>query len=343
MGLLQRFLFRILEWQALRSPPNVSDSGKVDDGSRDHVSTRREFLQWTGPRPQMLPFGRCLRSSRPNPVGYAMISFPDDQFWTLCPSSPTSATKACRFARTSLRPTGSKPSDLKEKLDKLKLQPVALSFPSTGMDPVKFSEKRDETTAKFHEYAAFHRQIGGTFIQLIDGGNPDVTYSSADMKSFGEHINELGKIASDSGLTLSYHPHLASIGETREGMDRILGATDPRYLKFQPDIAHMTLGGMNPIDAIHAYRDRLAFFHFKDAVKEVAQKAQDDRPAVRKAKVRFCEVGHGAVDYPAVMRALDEVQFHWMDRCRVGCVPAASGGPFGSGQNQSVVDAPDGF
>jgi inosose dehydratase len=270
--------------------------------------SRRQFLQWTGAA-ATLPLAGCLRSSRPNPIGYAMISFPDEQFVDALPVVANLGYKGVQIRADVFKTYSSKPSDLKEKLDKLKLQPVALSFPSTGLDPVKFNEKRDETTAKFHEYAAFHRQIGGTFIQLIDGGNPDTAYSNADMQSFGQYLNELGKIASDSGLTLSYHPHLASIGETREGMDRILGATDPRYLKLQPDIGHMTLGGMNPIDAIHAYRDRLAFFHFKDAVKEVALKAHDNRPAIRKAKVRFCEVGHGAVDYPAVIRTLDEVHF----------------------------------
>jgi inosose dehydratase len=270
--------------------------------------TRREFLKWTGLTAAVAPFvsGAATRS---NPVGYAMISFPDEQFWDALPVVAKLGYKGVQVRADVYKAYGSKPGALKEKLDGLKLKPVALSFPSTGMDPLKFNEKRHEITAKFREYAAFHRQIGGTFIQLIDGGDPDVTYSNADMKSFGEYINELGKIAVDSGLTLSYHPHLASIGETREGMDRIMGATDPRYLKFQPDVAHMTLGGMNPVDAIHAYRDRLAFFHFKDAVKEVALKAKDDRASIRKAKVRFCEVGHGVVDYPAVLRALDEVNF----------------------------------
>ena len=217
---------------------------------------------------------------------------------------------ACIFAASQFRADvyrtyASKPAELKERLKSLHLTPVALSFPTVSVDPAK----RAENIALFRQYARFMHQIGGLYLQLIDGGDPDASYSNSEIQSYGQHLNELGKIANDSGITFTYHPHLSSIGETREGMDRILAATDPRYLKLEPDTAHMSLGGMDVPDAIRTYRDRLAFLHFKDAVKEVADQARVNRAQIRKAKVRFCELGRGAVDFPAVLKALDDVHF----------------------------------
>lgn len=300
--------------------------------------TRRELLRWVG-LAAAAPLVHAQRASRPNPVGYAMISFPDDQFNQALPVVANLHYQGIQIRSDVFKTYVSKAAALKERVDSLKLKPVVLSFPSVSLDPAK----RDETTALFREYVSFHRQIGGTYLQLIDAGNPDATYSNDEIKSYGAYINELGKTAVDSGLTLSYHPHVASIGETREGMDRILGATDPRYLKFQPDVAHMTLGGMNPADAIRAYRDRLAFFHFKDAVREVAAQAKTNRPAIRKIKVRFCEIGRGAVDYPAILRAIDEVQFTGWIIVELDAYQQPPGGPAESARTNQLAMRKMGF
>jgi inosose dehydratase len=234
-----------------------------------------------------------------------MIAWPDRQFNDALPIVAGLHFQGVQFRADVYRTYASKPVELKDRLESLNLKPVALSFPTASMDP----SKRGETTALFRNYAEFQRQVGGLYLQLTDGGDPDVSYSSSEIKSYGEHIDEMGKIAHGSGLTLTYHPHLSSFGETREGMDRILAATDSRYLKLEPDVAHMFLGGMDVPEVIRAYRHRLEFFHFKDAVKEVAAQARGNRALVRKAKVRFCEVGHGSVDFPAVLKALDDVHF----------------------------------
>lgn len=300
--------------------------------------TRRDLLRWAG-LAAAAPIVQAQHAARSNPVGYAMISFPDDQFNDALPVVANLHYQGVQVRSDVFKAYATKPAALKERVDSLKLKPVVLSFPSVSLDPAK----RDATTALFREYVSFHRQIGGTYLQLIDAGNPDTAYSDDEIKSYGAYVNELGKMAIDSGLTLSYHPHLASIGETREGMDRILAATDPRYLKFQPDVAHMTLGGMNPADAIRAYRDRLAFFHFKDAVREVAAQAKTNRPAIRKAKVRFCEVGQGAVDYPAVLRAMDDVQFTGWIIVELDAYQQPPGGPAESARTNQLAMRKMGF
>lgn len=285
--------------------------------------SRREFLKRTGLAAGVTSLASARSFARPNPVGYAMISWPDAQFNDALPIVSGLHFRGVQFRADVYRAYVSKPAELKDRLRSLHLKPVALSFPTVSIDPTK----RAATTALFRDYARFQHQVGGLFLQLIDGGDPDAVYSDSEIKSFGQHLNELGKIAHDSGVTFTYHPHLSSIGETREGMDRILAATDARYLKLQPDTAHMLLGGMDVPDAIRTYRDRLAFVHFKDAVKEVADQAGVNRAAIRKAKVRFCELGHGAVNFPAVLKALDDVHFAGWIIVELDAYEAPPGGP----------------
>jgi inosose dehydratase len=285
--------------------------------------SRRDFLKRTGLAASVASLASARASTRPNPVGYAMISWPDEQFNDALPIVSSLHYRGVQFRADVYRAYASKPAELKDRLKSLHLTPVALSFPTVSVDPAK----RAETTALFREYAKFLHHVGGLYLQLIDGGDPDATYSNSEIQSYGQHLNELGKIAHESGVTFTYHPHLSSIGETREGMGRILAATDARYLKLEPDTAHMSLGGMDVPDAIRTYRDRLAFLHFKDAVKEVADQARANRAPIRKAKVRFCELGRGAVNFPAVLKALDDVHFTGWIIVELDAYEAPPGGP----------------
>jgi len=267
--------------------------------------SRRSFLKQTGLAATIASFASASRSRRSNPVGYAVIAWPDEQFNDALPIISSLHFRGVQYRADVYRTYASKPAELRDRLASLKLKPVALSFPTLSMDPLKFAE----STTLFRDYARFQHQLGGVYLQVIDGGNPDATYSASEIQAYGEHINALGKIAHHSGLTVTYHPHLASLGETREGMDRILAATDPRYVKLEADTAHMFLGGIDVPDVIRTYRDRLAFFHFKDAGAEVAAHARTNRAEVRKASIRFCELGRGSVDFPAILKAIDDVHF----------------------------------
>ena len=122
-------------------------------------------------------------------------------------------------------------------------------------------------------------------------------------------MNAVGKMAQDFGLTLGYHPHFGTIGETRQGLGRVLDATDPRYVKLIADVAHMALGGSDPAEVIRTYGQRLCFLHLKDTRKEVAAVARQDRNRVEAMGPPFCEIGLGMVNYDAVVQALRDVQF----------------------------------
>ena len=177
------------------------------------------------------------------------------------------------------------------------------------LDPAR---TKDET-AEFRNYAAFFKSLGGHYLQVTDGGHPDQKYSADEIKRFGAEMNALGEAAQGYGLTLGYHPHFGTLGETREGLGRVLESTDPRYVKLIADVAHLALGGADPVEVIQTYRQRLIFLHFKDVRKDVAELARKDRNLARHVKYRFCEIGRGVVDFPRVVEALRGLDSpHWI-------------------------------
>jgi inosose dehydratase len=275
----------------------------TDNGLR--TNSRRDFLR----RASTLALVWNTSSSRgqvtsrplPNPVGYATISWPQNQFL-----QALDTISSLGFAGVQMLGWvkdvygGDQTGQLKERLLKLRLQPAALSCSKVKLDP----EHLQDESGKVREYAAFLKGLGGLNLQVTDGGRPDGKYSRSEMAAFGERLNDLGKTAEEFGLNLGYHPHFGTFGETREGLKRVLDSTDPRYVKLIADVAHLTLGGSDPAEVIRTYHERLSLVHLKDVRKDVAEQAQANRDLVRPTAYHFCEIGRGAVDFQAVLHAL---------------------------------------
>jgi inosose dehydratase len=197
---------------------------------------------------------------------------------------------------------GEKTAELKDRLKKLKLSAAALSCSKVKLRP----DSPEDFTAQFRVYVDFLHSLGGDILQLIDGGNPHGNYSAGEIKSLGAKMNELGKMAKDSGMTVGYHPHFGTVGETRGGLGSVLEATDPRYVGLIADVAHLKLGGSDPAGVIRTYRQRLVLLHLKDVRRDAYDLARQNRDEVKNLKAYFCEIGRGVVDFPAVTASLRE-------------------------------------
>lgn len=187
---------------------------------------------------------------------------------------------------------------VKEVLEAHRLKMVALSSGNLGVDP------GTETTqiAQHVANAKFLREAGGLYLQIIDQKPKGREVTPADYKRIGQLLTELGKQTADLGVQLGYHNHMGAMGQTPDGVEQIMGASDPRYVKLELDIAHYFQGRGDPARAVEQYADRLLFLHLKD-VEKLSPTAES------KAGYRFIELGRGSVDVPAVLAALKKVNF----------------------------------
>ena len=118
-------------------------------------------------------------------------------------------------------------------------------------------------------------------------------------------LNELGKIAKDSGIEIGLHPHANTIVETPDEIDMIMELTDPNCVGMVPDTGHIALGGGDPVKISRKYSSRLCYFHLKD-VSGTFQRPNFG-PNIR-------ELGNGEVDFTGVMALLKEVGYKgWLN------------------------------
>lgn len=205
------------------------------------------------------------------------------------------------------------PAELRGLLEKHQLKMVALSSGGVRIDPAVESEEIAKHTAN----AKFVHDVGGLYMQVTDQRPKDRAITSADYVRLGKLVTEIGKRTADLGVTLGYHNHMGTLGQSPEEVDQILQATDPRYAKLELDVAHYLQGGGDPAKAIEKYADRLLFLHIKDV---------ESLPAGENPKhpYRFVELGRGRVDLPAVFAALQKVNFRGWAVVELDAVPDKS-------------------
>jgi inosose dehydratase len=193
---------------------------------------------------------------------------------------------------------GGNPTELRDRLAARKLTLVALSSGNVTVDP----SREADTIAEHVGHARFLRDVGGLYLQVIDERPAGRAVTPDDCARLGGLLSEIGRRTAEIGVPLVYHQHMHTISEQPDDAERVLAASDPRYVKLLLDVAHWQQGGGDPVAAIRRYRDRIGLLHLKDVTP---LPAADGKPA----GYRFVELGRGRVDLPAVFDALRDVRY----------------------------------
>jgi inosose dehydratase len=130
----------------------------------------------------------------------------------------------------------------------------------TGANLV-FPEILGEELWRVRKACEWADQLGAE--HLVVGGGAQRTEPPAD-RDYGNlaiSLDEIATIAEGHGLTASFHPHLSTIVESPEQIDRVLGQS---RIDFCPDTGHLQAGGGDPVELIRTYRDRIPYVHIKD-------------------------------------------------------------------------------
>ncbi len=124
---------------------------------------------------------------------------------------------------------------------------------------------------------------------------------------FAARAQQIAEVVRDATrLRTVFHHHCAGYVETPREVDALMSRTDPSVLGLCLDTGHITYGGGNAVAALAKYGTRVWHIHAKDCDPEVARRAReagwDYHTALRHGI--FCELGRGAVDFPAVIDIL---------------------------------------
>jgi inosose dehydratase len=230
------------------------------------------------------------------------------------------------YAGTELGDWGFMPTDpviLKEELKKRELILLG-AFVPVALKDTGTHQKGIESALKVARLLA---AVEGTspFIVLADDNGkvpertqnagrvkPEMGLSDAEWNIFAEGTeNVAAAVKAETGLRLVFHHHCAGYVETPAEIDKLFSLTDPNLVGLCLDTGHYLFGGGDPLAFLQQNAGRVWHMHFKDCHPGVAEQSRKEGWDYFKSveKGVFCELGKGAVDFPAVKVELERQGF----------------------------------
>jgi inosose dehydratase len=130
----------------------------------------------------------------------------------------------------------------------------------------------------------------------------------------------VGRATLRQGVRTALHVDFLSLLRRQEALDGVLARADPELVGLALDTAELTVAGIDPLDIIDKYADRIWHVQFKDALavdeadeylQPHAEYAVRQRGGAREVPRWFGEPGidDGLVDFPVVTRALIDARY----------------------------------
>ena len=146
-----------------------------------------------------------------------------------------------------------------------------------------------------------------------------------DVKRCCDDMNVCAELCRERGMKFHFHNHWHEFAELEPGhymLDYIMEWTDPSLVDMEIDTFWAARGGMDPVQTLYRYQDRLCMIHQKDISKKARNKKDffygRDRSqmvgdmgewmqAIRGYEEDFAEVGTGIMDLQAIINAGVEI------------------------------------
>ncbi len=210
------------------------------------------------------------------------------------------------------------PSELRSELENRSLSMVGAFVPVFLKDRSKHAAGAETAarTAKLMADAGYN----DAFIVLADEngtvkertGNagritPEMGLTEDEWRVFADGANLVaGEVKKETGLRTVFHHHCAGYAETPAEIDKLLEYTDSSLIGLVLDMGHYMFGGGDPLSALKKHKKRIWHIHFKDCHPEVSARSRAEGWDYFKSVGNgvFCELGKGAVDFPAIVSEL---------------------------------------
>lgn len=145
------------------------------------------------------------------------------------------------------------------------------------------------------------------------------------------NLDRLAAHAADRGVLATLHPHVGTVVERGDEVERVLDGSD---IPLCLDTGHLFIGGADPLALARAAADRIAHTHLKDVDVTLAGRVRSGEmtytEAVRAGMYR--PLGAGDIDIAGIVRALADTGYDgWYvleQDTIVDAEPAPGGGPY---------------
>jgi len=215
------------------------------------------------------------------------------------------------------------PSELKNELDKRSLEMVGAFVPVFLKDRSRHAAGAGNAvkTAKLMADAGYPDAFivladenGSVKERTLNAGRvtPSMGLTADDWKIFGEGANLVAnEVKAKTGLRTVFHHHCAGYVETPAEIDNLLANTDPSLVGLVLDMGHYMFGGGDPLTVLKQHKGRIRHIHFKDCHPVISIKSRSEKWDYFKSVGSgvFCELGKGSVDFPAIVKELNNQKY----------------------------------
>lgn len=211
------------------------------------------------------------------------------------------------YSATELGPDGFLPPAPAEKAAVLEAHgltavgsfvPVVLH--RTDVDPIPRIER------ELDDYAAAGANVlVVAAVTGLDGYDVQRTPLSAEeWATLFSHLDRITELAGARGVTAALHPHVGTVVETEEDVQRVL---DGSSIPFCFDTGHLMIGGTDPVAFAATHADRVAHVHLKDVSIAGMLRVKNGEVSYFDAIVAdelYRPLGQGDVDVRAIVTSL---------------------------------------
>lgn len=154
------------------------------------------------------------------------------------------------------------PEKLKQAMTENGLQLPAITLVEDWREPSETIGERERADACIQVLKHFP----GTILNLCQMPGSDRDNLRERQRNLLLCSNEIARRATDLGITVGYHPNSpsGSIYRTAEDYEILLNGLDDSVIGYIPDAGHIAKGGMDPLEIIQRYFDRVVHVHLKD-------------------------------------------------------------------------------
>lgn len=214
------------------------------------------------------------------------------------------------------------PLELKSALDLR-----GLTICNTWFSAYLTTEPLEKTVERFIKKCDFLSKVGAKVIGVAEQGHSiqgmmelpvlsnKPVFTEQEWMGLTEGLNELGSLARERGMTLTYHHHMGTGIQNLKEIDRLMNVTDPELVSLLFDSGHAYFAGIDPEILLKKYIKRIKHVHLKDIreeiLKQVKEKGMSFLQAV-KAGV-FTVPGDGVINFDFIFKLLAESNYRgWM-------------------------------
>ena len=211
---------------------------------------------------------------------------------------------------TELGPQGWLPLDgarARAELDRYELRLVGGFVPVVVHEPGLAATRTDAARAAAQLAAAGAEVFVAALVADAAWSAPP-HLDDAAWERAGERLRELADLVAPEGVDLVLHPHVGTLVETAEQVDRALAHTDVPWCF---DSGHLLIGGVDPVALVVKHTDRVRHTHLKDVDATWAARVQSGSvsytDAVRQGMYR--PLGAGDIDIATIVGTLEQAGY----------------------------------